>query len=161
MNLAKHTLPVLGVLLAPNVLAAGFDELTVEFAAGVNHSRETELLLLGVTRPTAPVFGVDTYVQLNVGGWVGRHEAATLGAAKGLQWHWGPTRLRASLGASLISDTDDDRLSTAFQFYEQFSVQQPVGKLGIALSFRHWSNGRIKLPNGGMNFFGLELEHHW
>lgn len=161
MVFAKHTLPLLGVLLAADVHATGFDEFTLELGEGINHTRETELLLLGVTKPTSPVFGVDTYTQLNIGGWVGRYESVTIGAAKGLQWRWGGTRLRASLGASLISHTEDDRLSTAFQFYEQLAIQRQFGTFGLALSFRHWSNARIKQPNGGMNFLGLELEHHW
>lgn len=161
MVFARYILPLLGVLLVADLHAAAFDELTFELATGVNHTRDTELLLIGVTRPTSPVFGVDTYTQLNVGGWTGRYESATIGAAKGLQWHWRATRLRASLGASLISDTEEDRLSTAFQFYEQFALQRPIGNVAVALSYRHWSNARIKLPNGGMNFLGLELEYRW
>lgn len=142
---------------------AGTDDadFTIEIGGGVNNTRHTELLLLGLSRPSAPLFGVDSYVQFNLGGWRGRYESATVGVARGLQWQWGDTRLRASLGGSLISDTDNDRLSTAFQFYEQLAVQRHIGDAGVALSFRHWSNARIKLPNGGMNFLGLELEYRW
>lgn len=159
MVVAKRLL-LLGVLAAFDAHAGGFDQFTLELGGGVNHTRQTELLLLGAGKDTAPFFGVDTYTQLNLGGWTGRYESATVGVAKGLQWRWGATRLRASLGASLISDTEEDRLSTAFQFYEQLALQRRFGEVGVALSFRHWSNARIKLPNGGMNFLGVELEYH-
>ncbi len=161
MVFCKHTLPLVVLLLAADAQALEFDQLTLELAGGFNHTRETELLLLGVTKPTSPFLGVDTYTQLNLGGWAGRYDSATIGAAKGLQWRWGDTRLRVSLGASFISKTQEDRLSTAFQFYEQLAVQRPIGNLRVALSYRHWSNARIKQPNGGMNFLGVELEHRW
>jgi hypothetical protein len=162
MVFAKHLLPLLGALWVASAHAATNDvEFTVEVGAGANHTRHTDLLLLGITRASAPLFGVDSYVQFNAGGWRGRYDTATVGVARGLQWQWGGTRLRASLGGSLISDTEEDRLSTAFQFYEQFAVQRRIGDVGAALSFRHWSNGRIKLPNGGMNFLGLEFEYRW
>jgi hypothetical protein len=160
MVFGKYMLPLLGALSVGSAQAADL-EYTVEVGGGINHTRHTDLLLFGVSRASAPLFGVDSYTQFNLGGWRGRWDTATVGVARGLQWQWGGTRVRASLGGSLISDTDSDRLSTAFQFYEQAAVRQQFGKVGAALSYRHWSNGRIKLPNGGMNFLGLELEYHW
>lgn len=162
MVLSKYAAPLLGLLMATNVHAADKNpKLTVEIGGGLNNTRNSELVLLGLMYDNAPLFGIDSYTQVNLGGWRGRTEAATVGVAKGLRWQWGDTRVHASLGGSLVSDTDDAQLSTAFQFYEQLAVQRQFGDIGAALSYRHWSNGGIKKPNGGMNFLGVEFAYRW
>lgn len=134
-------------------------EVTVELGAGVGYTN-SNLLLLGYTEPTRPLWGVRTYTQYNIGGWDGRREASVLGVAKGLEWAFGKARLRLSSGASLISETNS-RLSTNFEFYEQLMLQHRIADFDIALSYRHWSNANLKSPNLGMDFVGVQVEHSW
>lgn len=147
------------VIAASLVAAPAQAEVTVELGAGVGYTNGN-LLLLGFTEPTRPLWGVSTYTQYNVGGWDGRREASVLGVAKGLEWALGRARLRLSTGASLISETNS-RLSSNFEFYEQLMLQHRLADFDIALSYRHWSNANIKSPNLGMDFIGVQVEHRW
>jgi hypothetical protein len=132
----------------------------VEVATGVHHTEDATLLLLDLTRPANALFGQTSYWQLNAGGWSGEHKASVVGVARGLQWDSKNVRVRLSAGVSLISETSE-MLSTAFQFYEQAMVRRQFGNHGIALSYRHWSNGYIKHPNYGMDFLGIQMDLNW
>lgn len=135
-------------------------DVSVEIATGVHNTEDTILVLFDLTRPADPLFGQESYWQLNVGGWSGDYEAGVVGVARGLQWDRENLHVRLSVGASLISETSE-MLSTAFQFYEQAMVRGRFGNHGIALSYRHWSNAYIKRPNHGMDFIGVEMDLHW
>ena len=150
---------VTGLLGACLVGVPAHAEVTVELGAGVGYTN-SNLLLLGYTEPTRPIWGVSTYTQYNVGAWDGRREASVVGVAKGLEWALGRARLRLSSGASLISETSS-RLSSNFEFYEQLMLQHRLSDFDIALSYRHWSNANIKSPNLGMDFIGVQIEHSW
>jgi len=117
-------------------------DISVEIAAGIHHTEDATLLLLNLTRPADPLFGQRSYWQFNAGAWSGEHEASVVGVARGLQW-------------------DREKLSTAFQFYEQAMVRKQFGNHGIALSYRHWSNAYIKRPNYGMDFLGVQMDLNW
>src|SRR5216684_36750 len=132
-------------------------EMTMEVGGGTFYTKDTNLLLLGITVPDNHFLGLNSYHQFNVGGWTGPRSASVAGVAKGLQWDFGRTYLRLSSGPSLISNTSD-RLSTAFQFYEQFMVRHEAKGLDFALTYRHWSNAFIKAPNYGMDFLGFQIE---
>lgn len=134
-------------------------DVTVELATGLGYTN-SNLLLLGVTQPAAPIFGMRSYTQYNVGAWDGRREAQVLGVAKGLQWRFGSSEVRLSTGGSLISETNS-RLGSVFEFYEQLMFKQRIASLDIAVSYRHWSNANLKSPNLGMDFLGLQLEQKW
>ena len=134
-------------------------DITIEFGAGLGYTN-SNLLLLGLTQPTRPFFGVKTYTQYNVGAWDGRREASVVGVAKGLEWGLGSARVRLSTGGSFISETNS-RLSTNFEFYEQLMLQHRVADFDIALSYRHWSNANMRSPNLGMDFIGVQVEHRW
>ena len=135
-------------------------DISVEIATGVHHTEDATLLLLDLTRPADPLFGQTSYWQFNAGGWSGEHEASVVGVARGLQWGRENFHVRLSAGVSLISETSE-MLSTAFQFYEQAMVRRQFGDHGIALSYRHWSNGYIKRPNYGMDFLGIQMDLNW
>lgn len=142
-------------------VATAQPELTLEAATGVFFNKESNLLLLGVTAPARSFLRQKSYHQLNIGGWDGPRSAALVGVSKGLQWNLPKTILRVSTGVSLVSQTSD-RLSTAFQFYEQFMINFRLSKSAtIGLSYRHWSNANIKLPNYGMDFAGIQTELKW
>ena len=40
-------------------------------------------------------------------------------------------------------------------------IQRHIGGVDLGLSYRHWSNARIKTPNVGMNFLGLQIQTTW
>ena len=142
-------------------VASAQPEIILEAATGVFYNKESNLLLLGVTTPARPFLKQKSYHQLNIGGWDGPRSATFVGFSKGFQWDLPNTTLRVSTGASLISQTSD-RLSTAFQFYEQFMINFRLSKsASLGLSYRHWSNANIKLPNDGMDFAGIQTELKW
>lgn len=134
-------------------------QVSFEVGAGVGYT-DSRLILFGVTQPTAPLLGMESYLQYNFGAWDGRRETSVIGAAKGLQWRLGNNLVRVSAGASLISNTDA-RLATNFEFYEQLLLQQRFGSFDVAVSYRHWSNADLKEPNLGMDFIGLQMEQKW
>lgn len=151
----------LGLSVAGGLVASGAAtaRVTVELGAGIGYTN-SNLLLLGLTEPTRPFFGIQTYTQYNAGAWDGRREASVVGVAKGLEWALGGTRVRLSTGGSFISETNS-RLSTNFEFYEQLLLQHRLADFDIALSYRHWSNANMRSPNLGMDFVGVQVEHSW
>ncbi len=148
-----------GCGLALFVADAARAELSIEVGAGVFYTEST-LVLLGLTQPANSLFGVHSYWQYNAGGWDGRRETSLMGLARGLEWRLPRTRLRLSSGASYISSTNG-RLSSNFEFYEQFLIQRRIADTNVALSYRHWSNANIRQPNLGMDFVGLQVEKTW
>jgi hypothetical protein len=150
----KYGLLMLSLLFIHSAQAV---DMAMEIGSGTFYTKDTNLLLVGITAPADPFLGTNSYHQLNIGGWTGPRNASVVGVAKGLQWDFAHTYVRLSTGGSLISNTSD-RLSTAFQFYEQFMIRYNAKGLNIALSYRHWSNANIKEPNYGMDFLGLQIE---
>ena len=150
----RYGLLILGLFYIHSAQA----EMTMEVGGGAFDTKNANLLLLGITVPANQFLGLKSYHQLNVGGWDGPRGASLAGVAKGVQWDFGGgTYVRLSSGPSLISNTSD-RLSTAFQFYEQFMIRHEAKGMNIALSYRHWSNAFIKTPNFGMDFIGFQVE---
>ena len=141
--------------------ASASPDITFEAANGIFYNKESNLVLLGVTVPADPFLNQKSYHQFNVGRWDGPCAASFIGLSKGLQWDFENTFVRLSTGGSLISDTSY-RLSTAFQFYEQFMINFSFNKSStIGLSYRHWSNAYIKEPNFGMDFAGVQVQLRW
>ena len=142
-------------------VASAQPEVTLEAATGVFYNKESKLLLLGVTTPERSFLNQKSYHQLNIGGGDGPRSATFVGFSKGLQWDLPTKFLRVSTGASLVSQTSD-RLSTAFQFYEQFMINFRLSKSAtLGFSYRHWSNANIKRPNFGMDFAGIQMQLKW
>lgn len=153
----KRILSIAALLLW---MPATHADIGVEIGTGVHRTEDTTLLLLDLTRPASSLFGQDSYWQFNAGGWSGEHATSLVGVARGLEWDRETFHVRLSAGISLISETSE-MLSTALQFYEQAMVRKQFGNHGVALSYRHWSNGYIKRPNHGMDFLGIETDFHW
>jgi hypothetical protein len=156
MNAIKFIVFTIALLGLPSANA----QVTIDIGAGAFQSEGATLVLLGFTIPAERLFGSKSYYQFNAGGWTGSRNAYVIGVARGLQWDIRQTTIRASLGASLISETND-LLSTPFEFYEQFLIQRHIGGVDLGLSCRHWSNGGIRTPNVGMNFIGLQIQTTW
>jgi hypothetical protein len=150
-------LALVSSLFFSSVYAYNDMEISMEVGTGIRTTENANLYLLGFTFPAKPILDIKSYVQYNAGGWDGDRKSSIVGIARGLQWDNKHTRVRLSTGGSLLSDTSD-RLSTNFQFYEQFMVEYRSKQTSVALSYRHWSNAYMKLPNYGMDFFGLQVE---
>lgn len=136
-------------------------DLSLEISPGAFYNRESNLVLLGYTEPAPTLWGEKSFRQFNLGAWDGPGSASIIGFSRGIQWDQGNgSFIRVSTGTSLISATGV-RLSTAFQFYEQFMIQKNIGNLSFSLSYRHWSNASIKRPNYGMDFLGGHVEYSW
>jgi hypothetical protein len=74
--------------------------------------------------------------------------------------------VEAGLGVHLLSHTRIGvrALGTAFQFGEHAAVGVRLGaehEYAIAIRAEHVSNGRIKFPNDGVSFYGVELQLGW
>lgn len=133
----------------------------VELAAGVNGNWKSNLLLVGLTREAGTFLGLPTYQELNIGGWGGgEYVSSVAGIAQGLRIPFGATLFEVSTGGSYVSETSR-RLSTEFEFYEQFVLRRDIAGTNLALSYRHWSNAGIRYPNRGMDFIGFGLSHSW
>lgn len=156
MRLVRFMLLALVLAYASDAESA----VTVELGAGINHSRDSNLILLGVVRDAGYLGRFPSYQAFNIGVWNGRYDASIAGVAQGINIGLGFALLQASLGAAYISETND-RLSTEFEFYEQLSLHKRLAGIEFAVSFRHWSNGGIRQPNGGMDFAGLVVSHRW
>jgi len=156
MILARYALLVLMVAAAPPALAG----INVELANGINHTRGTRLYLFGLTTDAGTLFGVPSYREFNLGAWHDHTDDWLAGIAQGLQWDFEHVGLRVSLGGSFVSETNA-RLSTRLEFYEQLALMAHLPRVDVILSARHWSNGGVKQPNGGMDFVGLSVEYPW
>lgn len=151
---------IVGLGLLVTSTAWGEWERAAEVATGVFYNQDSSLVVMSATAPSRPFLGQNSYYQLNVGSWGGPYAASFVGFAKGLQWGRSNMYVRLSSGGSLISATSE-RLSTSFQFYEQLMVHRRIGRGGVALSYRHWSNAGLKKPNLGMDFIGLQIDIDW
>jgi hypothetical protein len=63
--------------------------------------------------------------------------------------------VRGFFGFGIAAKTESDQLSvTRLDFASQFGLRFPLpgNRLGGELTFRHWSNGGIRLPNHGQDF---------
>jgi lipid A 3-O-deacylase len=69
------------------------------------------------------------------------------------------------IGAHVLSklyDNDTYRLSTAFQFGDHIGIGYIFdNKWEVAAKIQHFSNGGIKEPNTGVNFFVLKAAYHF
>ena len=66
-------------------------------------------------------------------------------------------RLVLGLGGSYKTQ-ENDLSSTRWNFAEQLGLRlTPNGRLTLELTFRHWSNAGLKLPNRGQDFATLSF----
>jgi lipid A 3-O-deacylase len=69
------------------------------------------------------------------------------------------------IGVSLFShlyDNNDKRLATAFQFGDHIGAGYVFdNKWEAGFKLQHYSNGGIKHPNGGVNWFVLKVARHF
>lgn len=135
-------------------------EPVAELGLGVFYNRDDKLIMVGGRKDAGEFLGQATYQQLDLGHWQGPNSASFIGFAKGFKFGGKAGLFRVSTGTSLISDTGD-RLSTGFQFYEQFMLYKELGNIELSLSYRHWSNAGIKLPNWGMDFASARIIINW
>jgi hypothetical protein len=156
----RSALIVFVILFFASGAQAASWEKSLELSAGVFFNEGSNLVLLGVSKQAKDLLGQRSYWQLNAGFWGGEYNANLLGIARGVQLGTRKTFVRLSSGVCLISKVSD-RLSTNFQFYEQLMVYRRLGAVGLGLSYRHWSNGSIKMPNWGMDFAGAQLDLNW
>jgi len=135
-------------------------EPVAEVGLGVFYNRNDNLVMVGGREDAGEFLGQPTYQQVDLGHWQGPNSATFIGYAKGFRFGSQSSQFRVSTGASLISDTGD-RLSTGFQFYEQFMLYKELGNVELSISYRHWSNAGIKLPNWGMDFASARIIINW
>ena len=68
--------------------------------------------------------------------------------------------VRGFFGFGIAAKTESDQLSvTRLDFASQFGVRFPLpgNRVVSELTFRHWSNGGIRLPNHGQDFVTLTV----
>jgi hypothetical protein len=79
----------------------------------------------------------------------------------GLQFGSAIVDFSVGLGPTLVSETDigTRQKSTNFQFTDEMGlgISDLSQRARLAFTYRHVSNADIKLPNNGVNFFGLGL----
>lgn len=73
--------------------------------------------------------------------------------------------LEGGIGARWITalwDNAGRQLSTHYQFADTIAAGYAYHSgLDVALKLEHTSNAGIKMPNSGMNFFGVRLKYHF
>jgi len=73
--------------------------------------------------------------------------------------------VEGGIGAHLLTKTynnNDDHLSTAFQFGDHIGVGYVFdNRWEVALKAQHFSNGGIKSPNSGVNFFVMKVAYRY
>ena len=63
---------------------------------------------------------------------------------------------------SQLYNNDDNRLSTAFQFADHLGAGYVFdNKWELAAKLQHYSNGAIKKPNSGVNWFVVKVSRHF
>lgn len=68
------------------------------------------------------------------------------------------------IGANLFSqlyNNDDRRLSTAFEFGDHIGVGYVLDKWDLGVKIQHYSNGGIKHPNSGVNWFVAKASYRF
>ncbi|MFA7279670.1 MAG: acyloxyacyl hydrolase [Sterolibacterium sp.] len=117
--------------------------------------------------------GLVTRLVAEVGYWHSRDDknehspVVNVGVTPQVRWlapQLGAVRpfLEAGIGVRLLSHTqiDERRMAIAAQFGERLGVGfsfGPQDRYETALFLQHVSNGRIKQPNNGFTYFGLNL----
>jgi lipid A 3-O-deacylase len=72
--------------------------------------------------------------------------------------------VEAGIGAGLFAETrvESRELSTALLFESRLAAGWKLGSdAEIGVSAAHYSNGRIKSPNGGFDIYSLIYRYHW
>lgn len=73
--------------------------------------------------------------------------------------------VEGGIGVHLLSKTynnNDDRLSTAFQFGDHVGVGYVFdNKWEVSAKVQHFSNGGIKKPNSGVDYFVVKAAYHF
>jgi hypothetical protein len=134
-------------------------EVAVEVGSGIN-ATNAQLVLAGLRLPASPLFGKQSYFELNAGGWDGPTGTALVGAARGVELGGERLRFAGSVGVSLISQTSEV-LGSAFQFYEQVQLRYRFHRTDVGTFYRHWSNASVKQPNYGADFAGIVTSFRW
>lgn len=71
----------------------------------------------------------------------------------------------AGIGVNLMSqlyDNDDNRLSTSFEFGDHIGTGYVFdNKWELGAKIQHYSNGGIKHPNSGVNWFVVRASYHY
>ena len=134
-------------------------EVAVEVGSGIN-ATDAQLVLAGLRLPASPLFGKQSYFELNAGGWDGPTGTALVGAARGVETGGERLRFAGAVGVSLISQTSTV-LGSAFQFYEQLQLRYRFHRTDVGAFYRHWSNASVKEPNYGADFAGIVTSFRW
>jgi lipid A 3-O-deacylase len=72
--------------------------------------------------------------------------------------------MEGGIGASLFShlyDNADNRLSTAYEFADHLGTGYVFDKWDLSARLQHYSNGGIKHPNSGVNWFVLKAAYRF
>jgi len=103
-----------------------------------------------------PIKNLPTYTTFAVGGWEGDYGSGFAAVGEGLKFG---DKLFAKLDISLCFITHTTKhLSTHYQFKDRVRVGYKFdNNYSFTIGFVHFSNGGIKKPNTGENFFILGL----
>lgn len=127
-----------------------------------------------------PLWGgsVGGYWEVSLSHWSapgpeGRENAVVtqFGVKPALRWHGdsgrSPWFVEAGIGVTVMTPVYENRrkrFSTAFNFGDHLAVGArfgPGGEHEVALRFEHFSNGGIRHPNPGENFWQMRYVRHW
>lgn len=166
-------------LLSLSLAAAAFEDGTPAFYVDAGRAphkdTSTDSLTIGAVLPWGAqhsIWGmrITSYADLYLSLWraptVARddhHHFSQLGAIAGWRFRFdegsSPWFFEAGLGGTMMNDryqSPDRSFSTRFQFTEQLGVGRNFGTRGeheLSLRIQHFSNGGIKKPNPGENFY--------
>jgi lipid A 3-O-deacylase len=166
-------------LLSLSVAASAFEDGSPAFyfeaGRAPHNDTSTRSLTIGAVLPWGRqhlVWGtqVTTYADLFLSQWRapranrdGHHNYSQLGVVAGWRFRFdegaSPWFFEAGLGGTSMNDryeSPDRSFSTRFQFTEQLGVGRNFGTRGeheLSLRIQHFSNGGIRKPNPGENFY--------
>jgi lipid A 3-O-deacylase len=168
-------------LLSLSVAASAFEDGSPAFyfeaGRAPHNDTSTRSLTIGAVLPWGRqhlVWGtqVTAYADLFLSQWRapradqdGHHNYSQLGVIAGWRFRFAegasPWFFEAGLGGTSMNDryqSPDRSFSTRFQFTEQLGVGRNFGPRGeheLSLRIQHFSNGGIRKPNPGENFYKL------
>lgn len=139
------------------------------FDHGSDHSfgRTRMLWLWNMAEPIAEYGSVTLagHYEFGFGQIVPSPQNVQLGIAPILEWQFnglpGSPMLETGLSANWLTLTEqaDRQISTNFQFGEILGVAMKLGDWQIGARYQHLSNGDVKQPNNGYNFFNVVVKY--
>ena len=143
--------------------SAHADGVFLEGGLGFQFSTDSQAMFLNYHIDSSPIFGLESFYDLELGSWNGQNHNDAIILAKGMWWDL-PKNTYFSFepgGAYMVKTSNN--LGTHLQFAFRFALGMRTEKIDFSIGYRHFSNGAKVFHwtdpsnNNGENFITLQI----